>query len=62
MKELAAPHPVVAVASPDLAGIGAGERRRRRRARVPDGNEATAGYRASGGLGGIYALWGVQRA
>ena len=30
----------------------AGERRRRRRARVPDGNEATAGYRASGGAGG----------
>ena len=49
--ELTAPHPVVAVASSDLAGIGAGERRRWRRARVLDENGATTCYRANGEAG-----------
>ena len=45
--ELTAPRPVVAVASRDLARIGAGERRRRRRARVFDENGAAARKRAN---------------
>ena len=49
--ELTAPRPVVAVASPDLARIGAGERRRRRRARVFDENGAAARKRANGEAG-----------
>ena len=46
--ELTAPRPVVAVASPDLARIGAGERRS---ARVFDENGAAARKRANGEAG-----------
>ena len=49
--ELTAPRPVVAVASPDLARIGAGEWRRWRRARVFDDNGVAARKRANGEAG-----------